>query len=147
MSILQELEGERMQKRRSQTLLLLALAVLTVVFALGYFAGRQSAGTAITVRTQREEKTAPDDATAQKAQEPSLEEGAAEPAYPLDLNRATLEELMTLPRIGETLAQRIVDYRAAYGSFSAPEQLMDVEGIGEATFEGLKDLVTVEDLK
>ena len=43
---------------------------------------------------------------------------------------------MTLPRIGEKLVQRILDYRAEYGRFSAPEQLMDVEGIGEATFEG-----------
>ena len=61
--------------------------------------------------------------------------------------RATLEELMTLPRIGEKLAQRILDYRAQYGRFSAPEQLMDVEGIGEGTFEGLRELVTVEDSK
>ena len=54
---------------------------------------------------------------------------------------------MTLPQIGEKLAQRILDYRAEYGSFSAPEQLMDVDGIGEATFEGLKELVRVEDTK
>ena len=76
-------------------------------------------------------------------------EEAAQPeiTYPLDLNRATLEELMTLPRIGEKLAQRILDYRAQYGRFSAPEQLMDVEGIGERTFEGLRELVTVEDSK
>ena len=51
---------------------------------------------------------------------------------------------MTLPRIGEKLAQRILDYRAAYGRFSAPEQLMDVDGIGEATFDGLRELITVE---
>ena len=82
-------------------------------------------------------------------QDESEAEEAAQPeiTYPLDLNRATLEELMTLPRIGEKLAQRILDYRAQYGRFSAPEQLMDVEGIGEGTFEGLRELVTVEDSK
>lgn len=62
----------------------------------------------------------------------------------MNLNTATLEELMTLPRIGEKLAQRILDYRAEYGRFSAPEQLMDVDGIGEATFDGLRELITVE---
>lgn len=93
----------------------------------------------------QEESDKPDAA----AENESEAEEAAQPeiTYPLDLNRATLEELMTLPRIGEKLAQRILDYRAQYGRFSAPEQLMDVEGIGEGTFEGLRELVTVEDSK
>ena len=66
---------------------------------------------------------------------------------PISLNRATQAELETLPGIGEKRARAILDWREEHGGFSAPEQLMDVEGIGEGTFEGLRELVTVEDSK
>lgn len=63
---------------------------------------------------------------------------------PLDLNRATAQELTTLPGIGEVLAQRIVDYREAHGPFRSVEELIAVEGIGEGKLEKLRELVTVE---
>ena len=64
---------------------------------------------------------------------------------PLNLNTAAKEELMLLPRIGETLAERILTYRAENGRFIATEQLMDIDGIGEGTYNSIRDLVTVED--
>ena len=64
---------------------------------------------------------------------------------PLNLNTAAKEELMLLPRIGETLAERILAYRAENGSFVSTEQLMDIDGIGEGTYNSIRDLVTVED--
>lgn len=64
---------------------------------------------------------------------------------PLDLNRATAQELTTLPGIGEVLAQRIVDYREAHGPFRSVEELIAVEGIGEGKLEKLRELVTVEE--
>jgi competence protein ComEA len=62
----------------------------------------------------------------------------------VDLNRADVETLMTLPGIGETKAQAIVDYRTNYGSFQTVDDLLLVSGIGESTLEGLRDLVTVD---
>ncbi len=62
---------------------------------------------------------------------------------PVNINTATAAELETLPRIGPTMAQRIVDYRQTEGPFQTVEDLQNVPGIGPATFEGLKDLVTV----
>ena len=62
---------------------------------------------------------------------------------PLDLNSATEAELMELPGIGEELARRIVEYRENNGPFSAVEDIMQVSGIGERKFAGLKDRVTV----
>ncbi len=61
----------------------------------------------------------------------------------IDLNQASIEELMTLPGIGETRAQDIITYRQQKGGFSSIDELMNVNGIGQATFEKLKPLVTI----
>jgi len=63
----------------------------------------------------------------------------------IDLNRAEAWLLEALPGIGETLAQRIVDYRNQNGLFRKIYELTNVEGIGPATYEKIKDLVTVAD--
>jgi competence protein ComEA len=65
------------------------------------------------------------------------------PIAPVSLNTATLEQLETLPRIGPVTAQKILDYRAAHGSFTAIDQLKDISGIGDVTFAGLAPLVTL----
>ncbi|MHB1340447.1 MAG: ComEA family DNA-binding protein [Coriobacteriia bacterium] len=61
----------------------------------------------------------------------------------VDLNRATVADLDTLPGIGPATAQKIVDDRAANGPFKTIEDLMRVSGIGEKKFDALKDLITV----
>lgn len=60
----------------------------------------------------------------------------------LNLNTATPAELEMLPRIGPAMSQRIVEWRDANGGFSSVDDLRNVSGIGEKTFEGLKELVT-----
>jgi len=65
-------------------------------------------------------------------------------AEKINLNTATLEELMTLERIGPKYAQRIIDYRETYGPFEKIEDIMKVKGIGPKTFEANKDKITVE---
>ena len=62
----------------------------------------------------------------------------------IDINRAQAWLLEALPGIGPTLAQRIVDYRDQNGPFDRVEDLMEVDGIGQAKYDGLKDLITVE---
>lgn len=61
----------------------------------------------------------------------------------ININTATLAELDTLPRIGPAIAQRIIDYRTANGPFRRIEDIQNVRGIGPATFEQIKDLITV----
>ena len=61
----------------------------------------------------------------------------------ININTATLAELDTLPRIGPAIAQRIIDYRTTNGPFTSIEQIMNVSGIGPATFAQIKDLITV----
>ena len=61
----------------------------------------------------------------------------------VDINRAGKEELMTLTGVGETRAQAILAYRETHGSFSSVEELMQVEGIKEKTYEKLKDQIRI----
>ncbi len=67
----------------------------------------------------------------------------AVPAAPVNLNTATLEELDTLPGIGPTTAQAIIDHRTEHGPFTSVDQLLDVRGIGDAKLAELRDRVTV----
>ena len=61
----------------------------------------------------------------------------------INLNTATAAELETLPAIGPGLAQRIIEYRADNGSFVSVDDIRKVSGIGEATYETIKDLIFV----
>ena len=80
---------------------------------------------------------------------PAAQEGSrstAAPAAasaPVNLNTATTAQLESLPGIGPATAQRIVEYRQQSGGFKKVEDLMNVRGIGEASFLKLKSLVTV----
>ena len=61
----------------------------------------------------------------------------------VNLNTATVTQLETLPGIGPATAQRILEYRQKSGGFKKIEELMNVRGIGEASFLKLKTLVIV----
>jgi competence protein ComEA len=73
---------------------------------------------------------------------PALGNGGAM-SGPVNINTATAAELETLPGIGPSTAQKIIDYREANGPFETVEDIMDVPTIGEAKFEGIRDLITV----
>jgi len=69
----------------------------------------------------------------------------AEPPQKVDLNRAEAWLLQALPGIGPTKAQAIIDYRQQNGQFNHTNELIKVEGIGPATYQKIKHLVTVAD--
>jgi competence protein ComEA len=80
---------------------------------------------------------------AQAAREAAPAAGAAAPASAVNLNTASLADLEKLPGIGPATAQRIVEYRQKNGGFKKIEDLMNVRGIGEASFLKLKPQITV----
>ena len=69
--------------------------------------------------------------------------GAAKPSVVVNLNTATATELEKLPGIGAKTAARIVEYRQKKGPFKKPEELMNVQGIGEKSFLKLKSQITI----
>jgi competence protein ComEA len=89
--------------------------------------------------------TGPSASSAQGAQAKagSGSKARATAANPVNLNSASAAQLQTLPGVGASAAQRIVDYRQKNGSFKKIEELMNVKGIGEKSFLKLKPLITV----
>ncbi len=61
----------------------------------------------------------------------------------IDINTASVEQLTNITGIGPAIAQRIVDYREKNGGFSTVEEIVNVRGIGEKTFEKIKNDITV----
>jgi len=68
-------------------------------------------------------------------------EGKPEGGKKVNVNSADASQLALLPRVGPSVAQRILDYRKQNGPFKKPEDLMLVQGIGEKTFQLLKPYV------
>ena len=89
-------------------------------------------GTQILVPREGQEGVAP----------PPVSDGAVVGSL-INVNTATATELEELPGVGEVIAQAIVDYRTENGPFASVDQLLDVSGIGDATLENIRDLVTV----
>ncbi|MFC1862681.1 ComEA family DNA-binding protein [Thermodesulfobacteriota bacterium] len=64
----------------------------------------------------------------------------------IDLNKASVEDLLQLKGVGKTYAERIVEYRNENGPFKKVEEIMMVKGIGQKTFDSIKtQLVILED--
>jgi competence protein ComEA len=72
-----------------------------------------------------------------------LAAAVAAPAGVVNVNTASAEQLELLPRIGPSVAGRIIEHRTANGKFASLEDLMLVRGIGERTFELLKPYLTL----
>ena len=119
---------------------LTVLPILTALFVgltLGLYLGRNPAGGSVTVSLP-----APRQKSAAVSPETAPEPTAQDTGFPVDINTTDAAELARLPGIGEVLAQRIIDYRSTYGSFTAIEQLTMVDGIGEGKMEAIADLIT-----
>jgi competence protein ComEA len=139
-------------------IIVLALTVACALFTAGFFVGRSTAGSVVTVQrlsgapsTQPSRQPAPSPppagsplpASDGKAAPDTMTDAGAGAEAKININTAALPELESLPGIGQVLAGRIISYREQNGGFKAVDELMNVDGIGQAKFETVRDMITI----
>ena len=101
-------------------------------------------GEMIRILTQEEAAQAGDEEAGEGAENDVKAETANDSDGRIDLNLATVAELMTLPGIGQAKADSIVRYRGKNGAFSSIEEIKQVEGIKEGVYNRIKDNIKVK---
>lgn len=119
-------------------------------FLAGLYLGRgMSTGVEIEIYSPSESITVPTDTQAPSETQATTSSQETEPIQAtkpavgrININTASVEQLMTLPGIGETYARRIVEYRTLNGPFKTISDITKVEGIGTKRFEAIMGLIT-----
>ena len=116
---------------------LICITMVFFAFTMGFFLGRNQNHQTIHLSVpplQARHDSLPASVPQTDATKPDV-------VFPIDINTAGLDDFSALPGIGETLAQRILDYRTQNGPFSRPEELLNVNGIGSGKLESILDYI------
>lgn len=108
------------------------------------FTSKISTQTSNTGSTVIKEITKPTDSQQSSVVKIESSSSASESTGLVNINTADVTALCTLNGIGETKAEAIIVYRDTYGAFTSVEELNEVKGIGDATFNKIKDYVTIK---
>ena len=110
---------------------LLAVTAAFICVLIGIFIGRNTAGESYILSPSDNQQTVIPSGTEHTQ------------SGKIDLNHATVSQLSMLPGIGETLAQRIIQYREEHGDFLSVDDLTLVNGIGDKKLEGVAEYLTI----
>ena len=133
--------------KKDGAFILVVLTLLFAAFLVGFLIGRNTTESDVVINSY----VVPHDTSPIKADatpentSPATEALHSATSQQININTATLEQLITLPGIGPALAQRILDFRETYGPFQNLVELTDIEGIGAKKIEAIKDLIILED--
>lgn len=111
--------------------ILLGITGVFICLLIGIFVGRNLTGSYINIHNSSDPQNPTTSATQNDGR--------------MNINTATSDQLQMLPGIGETLAQRIIDYRTEHGDFKSVKELLQVNGIGESKLEQIKPYIKVND--
>lgn len=132
---------------KTQTMFMIGIALLVMSGILIYVSlstpgvYKESETTAIQISSSTEAATnrAKSPAAASKGSNNS----ATAVSYPINLNTATVEELVSIDGLGESRASAIIEYRDYLGGYTSVEQIKEISGIGDATYAKLAPYLTV----
>lgn len=132
---------------KTQTMFMIGIALLVMSGILIYVSlstpgvYKESETTAIQISSSTEAAT--NRAKSSTAASKSSDNSATAVSYPINLNTATVEELVSIDGLGESRASAIIEYRDYLGGYTSVEQIKGISGIGDATYAKLAPYLTV----
>ena len=109
-----------------------------------HFEGTKATAVSVVSKSAGKEESEKTEAVSPVEPDASLEEQSVYKDGKVNLTTAGSSDLQIAPGIGPAKAQKIIDYRVQYGGFKYLEELMEIKGIGQKTFDKIKDYYYVE---
>ena len=128
--------------KKSVIAVFLTITVAFAAFVAGFYTGRNYDRGEVHIYGFPEATTTQSAAAQVQPSSNTVPTPASTAALLVNINTATAEQLDLLPGIGPVIVQAIIDYRTEYGPFTAPEDLLNVSGIGEKKLAAILEFIT-----
>lgn len=132
---------------KTQTMFMIGIALLVMSGILIYVSlstpGVYKEPETTAIQNSSSTETAANSAKSASSASKSSDNSATAVSYPINLNTATVEELVSIDGLGESRASAIIEYRDYLGGYTSVEQIKEISGIGDATYAKLAPYLTV----
>lgn len=132
---------------KTQTMFMIGIALLVMSGILIYVSlstpGVYKESETTAIQNSSSTETAASSAKSASSASKSSDNSATAVSYPINLNTATVEELVSIDGLGESRASAIIEYRDYLGGYTSVEQIKEISGIGDATYAKLAPYLTV----